>query len=55
LTGDLGVAKKIIAAEPTLEGDPTPGEKMKDLLAYSVSASYLTVRRSLGIAVGQEE
>ncbi|MRG93193.1 protein kinase domain-containing protein [Polyangium spumosum] len=54
LCGDLGVAKKIIAAEPTLSDDPLPSDKMKDLLAYSVSESYLVVREALGIAVGQE-
>ncbi|MDC3960224.1 protein kinase [Polyangium jinanense] len=54
LCGDLGVAKKIIAAEPTLSDDPLPTDKLKDLLAYSVSESYLAVRQLLGIAIGQE-
>ncbi|MDI1437538.1 tetratricopeptide repeat protein, partial [Polyangium sorediatum] len=54
LCGDLGVAKKLIAAEPTLPDDPLPSDKLKDLLAYSVSESYLAVRQTLGIAIGQE-
>ena len=54
LCGDLGVAKKIIAAEPALSDDPLPSDRLKDLLAYSVSESYQAVRQALGIAVGQE-
>jgi hypothetical protein len=55
LTGDLSVAKKIIQAEPSLLDDPSPSDKMKDLLAYSVSENYLALRTALGIGVGQEE
>jgi golgin subfamily B member 1 len=54
LGGDLLVAKKIIAVEPALADDPSPGERLRDLLAYSVSEHYLAVRRALGIAIGQE-
>ncbi|MFO0667853.1 MAG: hypothetical protein U0174_28125 [Polyangiaceae bacterium] len=54
LCGDLDIAKKIIAAEPQLPGDLTPGEKMKELLIFSVGEQYLQLRKTLGISVGSE-
>jgi hypothetical protein len=50
--GDLDIAKKIIGAEPQLPGDLSPQDKMKDLLVFSVSEHYSTLRKALGIAVG---
>jgi len=55
LTGDLAVAKKIIAVEAANEGEIPAADKLKDLLAYSVSESYFALRESLGIAIGQTE
>ncbi len=52
LCADLEIAKKIIAAEPQLPGDLPPAEKMKELLVFSVSEQYFTLRKTLGIAVG---
>jgi hypothetical protein len=52
--GDLEIAKKILASEQQMPGDLSPTEKMKDLLVFSVSEEYATLRRSLGIAIGQE-
>lgn len=49
---DLEIAKKIIGAEPSLPGDLTPQEKIKDLLLFSVSENYAALRKALGIAVG---
>lgn len=49
---DLEIAKKIIGAEPSLPGDLTPQEKIKDLLLFSVSENYAQLRKALGIAVG---
>ncbi|MBK7581413.1 MAG: hypothetical protein IPI67_14520 [Myxococcales bacterium] len=49
---DLEIAKKIIGAEPSLPGDLTPAEKIKDLLLFSVSEHYAQLRKALGIAVG---
>ena len=54
LCGDLDIAKKIIAAEAQLPGDLTPGEKMKELLIFSVGEQYLQLRKTLGISVGTE-
>ncbi len=52
LCADLEIAKKIIAAEPQLPGDLPPPDKMKELLVFSVSEQYFTLRKALGIAVG---
>jgi tetratricopeptide (TPR) repeat protein len=52
LCADLEIAKKIIAAEPQLPGDLPPQEKLKELIVFSVSEQYFTLRKALGIAVG---
>ena len=52
LCADLEIAKKIIAAEPQLPGDLPPADKMKELLVFSVSEQYFSLRKTLGIAVG---
>ena len=52
LCADLDIAKKIIAAEPQLPGDLSPAEKMKELIVFSVSEQYFSLRKALGIAVG---
>jgi hypothetical protein len=54
LCADLEIAKKIIAAEPQLPGDLPPADKMKELLVFSVSEQYFMLRKTLGIAVGQQ-
>ena len=51
VSGDLEIAKKIIAAEQQLPGDLTAAEKMKELLLYFVSDEYSQLRKALGIAV----
>jgi len=48
----MEIAKKIITAEPQLPGDLSPPEKMKELLVFSVSEQYFSLRKTLGIAVG---
>ncbi len=52
LCADMEIAKKIVSAEPQLPGDLTPAEKMKELLVFSVSEQYFSLRKALGIAVG---
>ncbi len=52
LCADLEIAKKIIAAEPQLPGDLPPADKLKELIVFSVSEQYFTLRKALGIAVG---
>jgi tetratricopeptide (TPR) repeat protein len=51
LCGDLEIAKKIIAQEPPSAGGLTPQDKLKDLLAFSVSVEYSALRKVLGVAV----
>jgi len=51
LSGDLEIAKKIIAAEPQVPGDLTPQEKVKELILFSVSDQYFALRAQLGIAI----
>ncbi|WP_394842415.1 tetratricopeptide repeat protein [Pendulispora brunnea] len=52
LCADLEIAKKIISAEPQLPGDLAPADKLKELIVFSVSEQYFTLRKTLGIAVG---
>ena len=52
LCADLEIAKKIIAAEPQVPGDLPPADKLKELIVFSVSEQYFTLRKALGIAVG---
>ncbi len=52
LCADMDIAKKIISAEPQLPGDLSPPEKMKELLVFSVSEQYFSLRTALGIAIG---
>jgi hypothetical protein len=54
VSGDLELAKKILAAEPTLPGDLTPAEKMKELLVFSVSEHYPALRKALGVNIATE-
>jgi tetratricopeptide (TPR) repeat protein len=53
--GDLSIAKKIISSEPQLPGDLSIGEKMKELLLFSISDEYAKLRKLLGISIGTEE
>lgn len=52
LSGDLEIARKVLAAEPQVPGDLPPAEKMKELIVFSVSEDYFALRRALGIAIG---
>ncbi len=46
---DMEIARKIIAAEPRLPEGLSPSEKLEDLLAFSESQQYLSLRETLGI------
>ena len=51
LCNDLEVAARSVATEATIS--PLPAKvRLRDLLAYSVSEDYFTVRRHLGFAAG---
>jgi hypothetical protein len=49
LSGDLDVAKKMLALEPGLPGDVPPNEKLKDVVLFSISEPYFRLREALGI------
>lgn len=51
LCNDLEIAARAIATEPPGLSTIGAKERLRDLLAYSVSESYFQVRRHLGIAV----
>ncbi|MBM4363976.1 MAG: hypothetical protein FJ104_14950, partial [Deltaproteobacteria bacterium] len=54
VSGDLEIAKKILAAEPTVPGELTAAEKIKDLLLFSVSDRYSALRKALGVDIKTE-
>jgi hypothetical protein len=47
--GDHEVARKMIHMEPGLPGDLSPNEKLKDVVLFSISENYFTLREALGI------
>ena len=49
--GDLNIARKILAQEPTLPGDRTAEEKLQDLLVFATSERYFNLRRALGVQI----
>jgi hypothetical protein len=49
LSGDLDVAKKMLALEPGLPGDLSPNDKLKDVVLFSISEPYFRLREALGI------
>ena len=51
LSGDLDIARKVLGAEAQIPGDLSAQDKLKELLAYSVSDSYAQLRQSLGVAI----
>ena len=55
VSGDLEIAKKILAAEPSVPGDLSPAEKMKELLVFSVSEHYTALSKALGVAIATEQ
>jgi len=49
--GDLDVATKAVSTEPVPAGGVQSKDKVKDLVAYSVTEDYFAVRNFLGIGV----
>ncbi len=52
LSGDLEIARKILQSEPQNPGDPSPAEKVKELLLFSTSPRYFALRKQIGVAIG---
>ena len=51
LCGDLATARKWSSAEPVTPNDLSPQDKLKELLAFSVSEGYFKLRAELGLAI----
>jgi len=51
LNSDLKAAARVISTEPTGTSPLTSKQRLKDLLAYSVSEDYFAVRKLLGLEV----
>jgi hypothetical protein len=54
LCNDLETAARIVATEPAGMSTMPAKDRLRDLLAYSVSESYFAVRRHLGVRVQEE-
>jgi hypothetical protein len=53
VSGELAAAARMIATEATPIGGRRPLERVQELVSFSVSASYFTVRAHLGVCVGR--
>ncbi|MBK9070598.1 MAG: tetratricopeptide repeat protein [Myxococcales bacterium] len=53
LSGDLEAAARVVARETGSLSSLGPKERLRDLLAYSVSEEYFAVRRYLGLEVAE--
>jgi tetratricopeptide (TPR) repeat protein len=51
LTADLPSAARVISTEPVAWSPVSPKDRLRDLLAYSVSEDYFAVRKVLGLEV----
>lgn len=49
MCGDLEITRKMLALEPGLPGDLAPAEKLKDVIQFSMSETYFSLREALGI------
>ena len=53
ICNDLEVAARLVQTEPVSIGVAEPKDKLRDLLLWSVSEEYFTVREHLGLLIGQ--
>jgi tetratricopeptide (TPR) repeat protein len=51
LTNDLASAARVISTEPAVGSPVSPKDRLRDLLAFSVSEDYFAVRKVLGLEV----
>ncbi len=52
MCNDLDVAARLVQSEPVAVGVAEPKEKIRDLLQWSISDEYFTVREHLGLVIG---
>jgi len=50
---DLDVAARLVQTEPVAVGVVEPKEKIRDLIQWSISDEYFTLREHLGLIIGQ--
>jgi hypothetical protein len=55
LTNDLAAAARVISSEPADTSPLSAKQRLKDLLAFSVSESYFAVRKFLGLDILQSD
>jgi hypothetical protein len=53
ICNDLEVAARLAQSEPVSVGVVEPKEKIKDLILWSISDEYFTLREHLGLIIGQ--
>ncbi|MDB4980275.1 MAG: Tetratricopeptide 2 repeat protein [Myxococcales bacterium] len=53
MCNDLEVAARLAQAEPVAVGVVEPKEKIRDLILWSISDEYFTLREHLGLVIGQ--
>jgi len=51
ICGELSAAASMVASEATQVGGPRPQDKVRELVAFSVSPAYFAARRRLGLAI----
>ncbi|HEU5059201.1 MAG TPA: tetratricopeptide repeat protein [Kofleriaceae bacterium] len=51
ICGELAAAASMVSSEATQVGGPRPQEKVRELVAFSVSPAYFAARRRLGLAI----
>ena len=49
--GDLEVAARMVSAEPVVVGGPQVKDKIKELVLYSISEEFFTVRAQMGLTI----
>ena len=53
ICNDLEIATRLVQTEPVSIGVADPKDKMRDLILWSISDEYFTVREHLGLGIGQ--
>jgi hypothetical protein len=53
ICNDLDVAARVVQTEPVSIGVAEPKDKIRDLLLWSISDEYFTLREHLGLIIGQ--
>ena len=51
ICGDLEVAAKIVSVEPVVVGGPQVKDKIKELVLYSISEKFFSVRAQISLTI----